>query len=514
MRSEIFIKGEGLTIEDVVSVARHRKLVKLTEGAIEKIKGSRKIIEDFVARGEKVYGVTTGFGEFKNVIISKEQTKKLQENLIRSHSAGVGNPLPEEIVRAAMLLRVNSLAKGHSGVRVEIVETLIEMLNRGVHPIIPEKGSVGASGDLAPLSHIGLVLMGEGEAFYNGERMSGKEAMKLAGIRPIVLSSKEGLALNNGTAVMTAISAIVLYDAENILKCADIAAAMSFEALYGVDKAFNEKIHKARPHPGQIECAENIRKLIKNSEILAEFHKHHKKIQDAYTLRCIPQVHGASRDAINYARKVIETEINSVTDNPLVFTESADVLSGGNFHGQPIAITMDFVGIALSEIANISERRIARLIDPNLNEGLPAFLISKEKGGLHSGYMLAQYTAAALVSENKILAHPASVDSIPTSANQEDHVSMGTIAARKAREILENVKTVIAIEMLCAAQGMDFRLPLRGGEGTRIAHEYIRKHIPHLEEDRILHHEINKIRELVHSGSIVRVVEEKIGKLN
>jgi histidine ammonia-lyase len=356
--------------------------------------------------------------------------------------------------------------------------------------------------------------MGEGEAFYNGKRMSGKEAMKLAQIKPVVLSSKEGLALNNGTAIMTAISVLVLYDAENILKCADIAAAMTLEALQGVETAFDERIHNVRPHPGQIECAENIRKLIKDSKILAEFHKHHKKVQDAYTLRCIPQVHGASRDAINYARRVIETEINSVTDNPLIFTESAEVLSGGNFHGQPIAIAMDLVGIALSEIANISERRIARLVDPNLNEGLPAFLIPKEKGGLNSGYMIAQYTAAALVSENKILAHPASVDSIPTSANQEDHVSMGTIAARKAKEILENVETVIAIEMLCAAQGMDFRLPLKGGEGTKVAHEYIRKYIPHLDEDRVLYHEVNKIRELVHNRSIVKIVEDKIDKLN
>jgi histidine ammonia-lyase len=509
---KIIINGENLTIEDVVSVARDGSPVELSKKAIEKIKKSRKVVENFVSKEKIVYGITTGFGEFKNVFISKNQTRELQENLIRSHSVGVGNPLSEEIVRAAMLLRANSLAKGYSGVRVEIIETLCQMLNKKVHPVMPEKGSVGASGDLAPLSHMTLVLMGEGEAFYNGKRMSGKEAMKLAGIKPIILSAKEGLALNNGTAVMTAIGVLTLYDAENVLKCADIAAAMTLEALFGIDKAFDERIHKLRPHLGQIKSAENIRKLIKNSEILS--HTHHEKVQDAYSLRCIPQVHGASRDAINYVRKILETEINSATDNPLIFTNPPRALSGGNFHGQPIAIAMDLLGIALAEIADISERRIARILDPHLNEGLPAFLITKDKGGLNNGYMMAQYTAAALVSENKVLAHPASVDSIPTSANQEDHVSMGTIAARKAREILKNVENVIAIELLCAAQGMDFRLPLKGGQGTRIAHKYIRKYIPHLDKDRILYPEINKVYELIHSGELVKEVENKIGKLN
>jgi len=508
----IIIDGENLTIEDVISVARYGSSVELSKDAIEKIKESRKVVEDFVSQEKTVYGVTTGFGEFKNVFISKDQTRELQENLIKSHSVGVGKPFSEEIVRTTMLLRANSLAKGYSGVRVEIIETLCQMLNKKVHPVIPEKGSVGASGDLAPLSHMTLVLMGEGEAFYNGKRMGGKEAMKLAGIEPITLSSKEGLALNNGTAVMTAIGALALYDAENILKCADISAAMTLEALFGIDKAFDERIHKLRPHSGQIKCAENIRKLIKNSEILS--HKHHEKVQDAYSLRCIPQVHGASRDAINYVRKVLETEINSATDNPLIFTDPPEALSCGNFHGQPIAISMDLLGIALSEIANISERRIARILDPHLNEGLPAFLIPRDKGGLNNGYMMAQYTAAALVSENKVLAHPASVDSIPTSANQEDHVSMGTIAARKAREILKNVENVIAIEFLCASQGMDFRLPSKGGQGARIAHEYIRKYIPHLDKDRILYPEINQVRELIHNGDLLRKVEDKIGKLN
>jgi histidine ammonia-lyase len=505
------IDGESLSIEDLVAVARGKIPIVLSEESKKKIINSRKIVERFVEEGKVVYGVTTGFGHFKNEVISKEQTEELQENLIRSHSVGVGCTLAEEIVRAAMLLRANSLAKGHSGVRLEVVETLCEMLNKKVHPVIPEKGSVGASGDLAPLSHMVLVLIGEGEAIFNGKRISGKEAMKSAAIEPIKLSYKEGLALNNGTAVMTAIGGLVVYDAENLLKCADIAAAMTLEALLGTEKAFDEKIHKLRPHSGQIKCAENIRRLIHNSEIL-EYHPKVEKVQDAYTLRCIPQVHGAVRDAIEYAKKVVEIEINSVTDNPLIFTNPPEALSGGNFHGEPIAIAMDVVGIALSEIANISERRIARIVDPNLNKGLPAFLV--HKGGLNSGYMIAQYTAAALVSENKILAHPASVDSIPTSANQEDHVSMGTIAARKAKQILENAETVIAIEILCAAQGMDFRLPLKGGEGTRIVHEYIRDHVPHLLKDRILKPEVEKVQKMIHSGEIVKAVEEKIGKLN
>jgi histidine ammonia-lyase len=514
---KVVIDGENLTIEEVVSVARYGSRVELSKDAVDKLKKTRKAVENFVEKEEKIYGITTGFGGAKSIFLSKEQTETLQKNLVMSHSVGVGNLLSEEIVRAAMLLRANSLAKGYSGVRAEVVEKLCQMLNKGVHPAVPEKGSVGASGDLAPLAHIALVLIGEGEAFYKGERMKGGEALKKAGIKPITLSAKEGLALINGTAVMSAIGALTLYDAENLLKCADIAAAMTFEALFGIEKALDEKIHKTRPHPGQIKCAENIRRLIKNSEILSsekckEFQ--HKRVQDAYSLRCTPQVHGAARDAIVHVRKILEIEINSASDNPLVFTDPPEVVSGGNFHGQPVAIAMDVLGIALATIGNISERRIARIIDSNLNEGLPAFLVPKGKEGLNSGYMIAQYTAAALASENKILAHPASVDSIPTSANQEDHVSMGTIAARKAKEILENVERIIAIELLCAAQGIDFRKPLKSGEGTKAAYEFIRRYIPHLEEDRALYHEINKVYEFVHSGKLVKEVENKIGKLH
>ena len=508
----IIINGESLTIQHIVSVARYGASVTISKKAIGKIKKSRMVVDDFVSKGRVVYGVTTGFGNFKNIVISGEQTRELQENLIRSHAVGVGKPLSEEVVRAAILLRLNSLVKGHSGVRIETIKALCEMLNRRVHPVIPEKGSVGASGDLAPLSHMILVLMGEGEAFYRGKRIKGKTAMRLAGIKPIKLSSKEGLALNNGTTVMTSIAVLTLYDTENVLRCADISAAMVMEALFGINKAFDNRIHKLRPHPGQIKCAENIRKLIKNSKLINRNIR--EKVQDAYSFRCMPQVHGASKDAVAHIRRVLEIEINSATDNPLIFTNPKEALSCGNFHGQPVAISMDLLAIALSEIANIAERRIARIVDPSLNEGLPAFLIPKNKGGLNSGYMIAQYTAAALVSENKILAHPASVDSIPTSANQEDHVSMGTIAARKAREILENVENVIGIELLCAAQGMDFRLPLKGGRGTEAAHKYIRKHIPYLDNDRTLYPEINKARDLIHSGELVKIVEEMVGKLN
>jgi histidine ammonia-lyase len=518
---KIFIDGEHLTIEDVVSVARFKKPVELSEEARKNIHRSRTVVENIVKSGEKVYGITTGVGAFKHVLLSPQQIKEFQVNLVKSHSAGVGNSLPEEIVRAAMLLRANSLAKGYSGVRVEVIEALCQMLNQGVHPLIPEKGSVGASGDLAPLAHMALVLIGEGEAYYEGKRMSGRDAMRSACIEPITLEAKEGLALINGTAVMTAVGALTLYDAENLLKCADIAAAMTLEALCGIEAAFNERIQNVRPHLGQAKCAENIRRLTRNSEILSCKKcrdSQHERVQDAYSLRCVPQVHGAAKDALDYVRKILETEINSSSDNPLVFTDPPEVLSGGNFHGQPIAIAMDLLGIALATVGNISERRIARIVDANLNEGLPAFLVPKGKEGLCSGYMIAQYTAAALVSENKVLAHPSSVDSIPTSANQEDHVSMGTTAARKAREILENVEYIVAIEILLASQGMYFRMEeckCQGGEGTREAYEFLRGHgIRPLEEDKILYEDIEKVRRLIHTGEIVRAVENKIGKLN
>ena len=506
----VIIDGETLSINDIVSVARNLEKVKLSPDAGKKVMKCREFVESLVASEKVVYGVTTGFGAFDSIFISKEQSEKLQENLILSHSAGVGSPLPEDIVRAAMLLRANSLSKGYSGVRVEIIETLIHMLNRGVHPVIPEKGSLGASGDLANLAHMVLVMLGKGEAFYKGDRMSGKDAMERAGISTIKLSSKEGLALINGTQVITAIAALLVYDSEILVKTSEITAAMSLEALKGTARAYDEKVSTVRPHRGQITCADNLRRLTAESEIM-ESHRYDKKVQDAYSLRCIPQIIGATRDALSFVKEKVEIEINAATDNPLLFPDEDEVISCGNFHGQIIAISLDFLGIALSEIASVSERRIERLVNPYLSE-LPAFLTEKE--GLDSGFMVAQYTAAALVSENKVFAHPASVDSIPTSANKEDHVSMGMTAALKAGKIFENASYVVAVELLCSAQGLDFRKPLRAGAGAEAAYKLVRSRISHLKDDRILHHDINKAREMVLKGEVLSAVEDAVGELS
>lgn len=504
----LIIDGDSLKIEDIVRVARKFEKVKLSKNAIGKIKKSRVVVEDITNKGKIVYGITTGFGSLCNVFISKEKTKKLQKNLIRSHSCGVGRELGEEIVRATMLLRANTLAKGFSGIKVETVEKLIKMLNKEVHPVVPEKGSVGASGDLAPLSHIALVLIGEGEAIYKEIRMNGKKALELAEIKSIELDYKEGLALNNGTQLMTAIGALTVYDSLQLIKNAEISSAMSLEALKGISSPFNEKVHIARKQIGQIICAENIRKLIEGSKLI---NSNKNKVHDSYCLRCIPQVLGACRDTIEFVKKIVEREINAVTDNPIIFSDTKKAISAGNYHGEPIALVMDFLKIALSEIGNIAERRIAKLMDKNHNEGLPSFLIKNE--GMNSGLMLAQYTSASLVSENKVLAHPASVDSIPTSANQEDHVSMGTISARNAREILENVEYIIAIEFLCSAQALEFRKRVKFGKGTEVAYKTIRKYVKPLDEDRVLAGDIEKLRELVKNGEILREVEKVAGKL-
>ncbi len=505
----VSIDGETLTIEDVVNVARHHFEVTLDNDARERILASREIVDTALGEGRTVYGVNTGFGDLANVSIEGKDLAQLQVNLIRSHSAGVGNPFPTEVVRGMMLLRANALAKGFSGVRTTVVETLIEMLNKDVVPVVPEQGSVGSSGDLAPLAHMVLVMIGEGEAFYRDEQIPGSTAMKKAGIKPINLQAKEGVALINGTQPMTSIGVLAVHDAMMIVRNAAIAAAMSLEALRGTRAALDKRIHEIRPHEGQGDIAEVMRMLLPDSEI-NQSHANCGKVQDAYSLRCVPQVLGASLDSIRYIRSILETEINSATDNPLVFTEGGDVVSGGNFHGQPIALTMDFLGIALSEIANISERRINRLVNPDLS-GLPAFLT--KEGGLRSGLMIAQYTAAALVSENKVLAHPASVDSIPTSADQEDHVSMGTIAARKARKILENVLNVIAIELLCASQGIDLLHPLKPSKPLQLVHQEIRKKVPVLEDDRVIAKDIDAIRELIISGNLVGNSEEVAGTL-
>ncbi len=511
---EAFIDGESLTIEDAVAVARHGAQVEIRPEAKEKVKKCRQVLEEFVKKKKVVYGVTTGFGALGRIIIPLEDMKKLQSNVIRSHSAGVGKSVGKDVTRALMLLRANTLAKGNSGIRLETLETLVQMINEEVHPVIPEKGSVGASGDLAPLSHMTLVIMGEGEAEYKGRVRGGKEAMKKAGIHPVELDSKEGLALNNGTQLMAAIGALALYDAERLMKTAEIAASMSLEALSGISDAFDERIHRVRPHPGQITVARNIRSITAGSQIIQSSEtlmktmgKHETRPpQDPYSLRCTPQVLGTVRDVISYVRKVIETEINSATDNPLIFIDNGQCLSGGNFHGQPVSVAMDMLGIALTVLGNISERRIARLVDENLSMGLPAFLIHQEaEKGIHSGFMLAQVIAAALASENKSLAHPASVDSIPTSANFEDFVSMGSIAARKAMEVLRNVQYIVAIELLCAAQGVDFRGPDKLGKGTKAAYSVIRKKVPILKEDRVLSIDIEKVTELVRSGELAEI---------
>ena len=504
----LYIDGEHLNIDDVINVARNKIVVELSDEAKLKIKKSRKYVDNLVEKEAVVYGITTGFGKFSDTFISKENTEILQRNLIASHSCSMGNPLSEEIVRGVMLLRVNALAKGFSGIRFETVNTLIEMLNKGVHPIIPEKGSLGASGDLAPLANMVLVMLGEGEAIYNGIRMTGKEAMSKAGIATVVLTSKEGLALINGTPVMTAIGAIAVYDSINLVKTADIISAMTLEALRGITDAFDEKVHKARGQKGQMITSENILRITEGSSLTTR--QGELRVQDAYTLRCIPQIHGASRDAINYTKEIISIELNAATDNPLIFPDDDKVISGGNFHGQPIALAMDFLGIALSELANVSERRTERLVNPQLND-LPAFLT--KKGGLNSGFMITQYAAASMVSENKVLAHPASVDSIPSSANQEDHVSMGTTAARKAMQIMDNVQKVLAIEAFAASQAIGFRENPILGKGTSLVYQEIRKHVTPVEEDRIMYPDMNKLDKMIKDGVFVRIVEESVGKL-
>ena len=507
--TEIYIGMNDMTLEDLVKISKQGTTVQLTKGSQHRIKKTRKLIEQWIQDGKTIYGVTTGFGALSDVTISGKDRRQLQENILMSHAAGVGNILDPETVRAVMALRIKDLARGHSGIRLETVHHLITILNQGVCPVVPEKGSVGASGDLAPLAHLSLVLIGQGEAFYNGRRISGLEALKQCGLKPLQLEAAEGLALINGTQVMTAIGALSVYDALELSKLADIAAAMSLEVLMGSRMEFDPRIHQVRPHPGQVAAADNMYRITRNSDIITS-HKDCCRIQDAYTLRCSPQVHGAGKDAVAYAKKVVETEMNASTNNPLFFSDSREFLLGGNFHGQPVALAMDFLCMAVAEFANISERRIERLVNPKLS-GLPAFLVSD--GGLNSGFMIAQYTAASLVSENKVLSHPACVDSIPTSANKEDHVSMGTISSRKCREVVKNSENVIAIELLCGAQALDLFTNVKPGEGTLAAYTIIRNAVSHLEKDRILSKDIDTIKQLMRSGKILEAVENKVGKL-
>ncbi|WP_426349478.1 histidine ammonia-lyase [Alloiococcus sp. CFN-8] len=497
MDKKIIINGRDLGLREVIQVAREGYEIELSQDAIRNIEFSRGIVKKIIEEEHTVYGINTGFGKFSDVKISQEDCNTLQRNLIISHACGCGPILQRDETRAVMLLRINALSKGYSGISLNTLNVLIDMLNRGVHPSIPEKGSLGASGDLAPLSHMVLPMIGEGEAEYKGRIMSGEEAMIEAGIETITLSYKEGLALINGTQVMTAIGALVVYDAIKLTKISDLSAALTVEALRGITDAFDLRVHSIRNHKGQIKTAENLLALLKGSEFTTK--QGELRVQDAYTLRCIPQIHGASKDAIEYAKEKIEIEINSVTDNPIVTLEG-DVISGGNFHGQPIALAMDFLGIAVAEMANVSERRLERLVNYQLND-LPPFLT--REGGLNSGFMITQYAAASLVSENKILAHPASVDSIPSSANQEDHVSMGTIAAVKSRKILDNAFRVIATEIFAACQAIDFRKEERLGEGTCIAYNKIRENVKFIDKDVIMYKEIDKCFEIIKQDSFI-----------
>lgn len=501
--------GEGkLTLAEVLAVAREGKEVVISGAAKEAVKRSRRVVEKCVSEKKVVYGLTTGFGKFSDVTISEKDTLALQENLIMSHSCGVGEPLPDEVVKAMMLLRINALSIGHSGVRVSTLNTLAEMLNKGVIPVIPSKGSLGASGDLVPLAHMSLVLLGMGEAKYKGQKMSGEKAMAAAGIKPVKLTSKEGLALINGTQAMCAIGTLAIADAISLMRTADVIAALSMEAEHGIIDAMDERLHAIRQQPGQMVTAKNMRRLFRNSGCIKR--QGEERVQDAYSFRCIPQVHGASRDTICYVKGIIENELNAVTDNPVIFSDTEEAISGGNFHGQYISIGLDILGIALAELANISERRIERLVNPALS-GLPAFLV--RHGGLNSGMMIAQYTAAALVSENKVLAHPASVDSIPSSANQEDHVSMGMTAARKAREILFNTVEVLAIEAMCAAQAIEFQNNKDLSPAGFAVYNIIRAQVPPLERDRILYEDIHRCSELIRKGEILKAAEYVVGSL-
>jgi histidine ammonia-lyase len=509
--SPLLINGNILKVDDVVAVANGRQ-VTLDPAALPAVERSRAAVEQFVAEGKIVYGITTGFGRFKDKFISADETRQLQQNLVRSHAVGVGPELAEAEVRAMLLVRANTLAMGYSGVRPSLIQLLLDMLNQGIHPCIPSQGSLGASGDLAPLAHLALVVIGEGEAHFKGQRLPGHTALAGAGLQPLQLEAKEGLALLNGTAFMVGLGALLVRRAINLALTADAAAALTLEALHGTDKAYDARVHAVRPHPRQIDCAAFLRRLLAGSQFLRRDDPFH--VQDAYTLRCVPQVHGAVRDAVAYGHWVIDIELNAVNDNPIIFVADdgqAEVISAGNFHGEPIALAMDYMKLAITELGNMSERRIARLVDADSNGGvLPMFLT--ENGGLESGLMMAQYTAAALASENKVLAHPASADSIPSSANVEDHVSMGATAVRQLAQLLNHTETIVAIELLTAAQGIEFRrqqLPPNAklGWGTTLAYNLIREKIPPLTGDVVLAPLIEEARQLVSGGVIKQAID-------
>jgi len=521
---ELVLTGADLSIADVESVARAGRRVSLGDDARARVAEARAVVEELVEAGEIVYGLTTGFGDLATTFIDPADSARLQENLLVSHAVGVGEPLPRDVVRAMLLLRANTLALGHSGCRPIVIDRICDLLRLGIHPIVPSQGSVGASGDLAPLAHLALPLTGRGHVEVAGHVIAASEALASAGLTPLELLAKEGLALLNGTQMMSAIGALVAADAQRLARTASVAAALSCEAMLGTDVAFAAAYQLARPHPGQIAVAAELRWLLRDSTVMTSHHPSVHKVQDPYSLRCVPQVHGAVRDAVDYLCGVLDVELNSATDNPLVFpgggvadataaaTGGGLVISGGNFHGEPVALALDFAKLAISELGSISERRIALMVDPRLNGGLPAFLSSGS--GLESGMMLLQYTAAALASENKVLAHPASADSIPTSANQEDHVSMGSVAARHAMAVVANVQRIVALELLVAAQALDFRLErlskegldVRPGAGVEEAHRRVRAVVKHLDHDRLQGSDIESATRLVRDGALVDLV--------
>jgi histidine ammonia-lyase len=501
------LDGKHLRLEDIRAVAEDGAAVRVLPQARERVAAARRLVDEKFGNGDAIYGVTTGFGRLANVPVAPKDAAALQLNLVRSHAAGTGDPLAIDFIRAAGVLRVSSLSAGHSGIRESTLDLLIELLNRGVTPVVPRQGSVGASGDLAPLAHMTLTLIGEGEAFYRGERMPSARALQLAGLEPIALGAKEGLALVNGTEVMTGIAALCLLRAERLIAAADVIGAMSLEAFLGTDRVFDRRINALRPHPGQIRVADNLRALLHGSQIM-ESHRECGRVQDPYSYRCIPVVHGAVRDATQHARRVIETEAVSVTDNPLVFPDDGEFLTGGNFHGQPVALASDLLKIALAELAGISERRLYLLLNAE-ERGLPLFLTGRS--GLQSGLMIVQYTSAAMVSENKGLAWPNSVDSIPTSAGQEDHVSMGLTAAVHLDRVLQNVEGSLACELLGALVATDFRRPLRSGAGTQAAYEICRRRIAPWTDDRVPAPDIAAARELIRDASLVHAAQEAIG---
>ncbi len=508
MSPSLLLDGRSLSLEDVEAVARGGTVsVALTPGARAAVAASRAFIEAKVARGERVYGVTTGFGRLAEVVIAPEERTQLQHNLVRSHASGMGEPLDREAVRSIMLLRANALARGHSGCRVVVVERLLELLNHGIHPRVPRYGSVGASGDLAPLAHVALALLGEGKAERDGREAPTAELMAEEGLEPFHLEAKEGLSLINGTQATTGLGILALLAAERALETLEVTGAMSLDALLGTPEAFRQEIQDARPHHGQALSAQRLRTLLEESEIRESHRSGDPRVQDAYALRCMPQVHGASREVLGYVRRILEVEANSATDNPLVFPEADAVVSGGNFHAQVVAQALDFLAIAVADLAAVSERRIERLLNPDLSMGLPAFLT--ERPGLRSGLMIAQVAAVDSLSEMRVLAHPASVDSVTTSANQEDHVSMGFAAARKARQAVACLEQVVATELLCAAQGLEYRRPMRSSPGVERAHALVRERVAALHEDRELAPDLAALMELVRSGALERIATGK-----